>query len=80
MSLFRSSFSIRKTKSRTAVSRSPLKYPAEELAREFGTQYQTIDARIGNQKVVFDAVQGEWLLGKLFSSCKSVVWSRCLSI
>ena len=64
MSLFRSSFSIRKTKARPAVSRSPLKYPAEELAREFGTQYQTIDARIGNQRVVFDATQGEWLLGK----------------
>ncbi|CAF0871116.1 unnamed protein product [Adineta steineri] len=61
MSFLRSSFSIRKTKPRKAVSRSPLKLPAEELARELGPQYQTIDARIGNQKMVFDITQGDWV-------------------
>ena len=65
MSFLRSSFSIRKTKPRKAVSRSPLKLPSEELAREFGPQYQTIDARIGDQKVTFDIAQGDWIVGKI---------------
>lgn len=64
MSFLRSSFTIRKTKPRKAVSRSPLKLPAEELARELGPQYQAIDARIGNQKMAFDIAHGEWLAGK----------------
>jgi hypothetical protein len=64
MSFFRNSFSIRKTKPRKAVSRSPLKLPSEDLARELGPQYQTIDARIGNQKMAFDIVQGDWIAGK----------------
>lgn len=65
MSFLRSSFSIRKTKPRKAVSRSPLKLPAEELARELGPQYQTIDARIGNQRMAFDIAHGDWLAGNL---------------
>ncbi len=64
MSFLRSSFSIRKTKPRQAVSRSPLKLAAEDLARELGPQIQTIDARIGNQKMTFDAAQGYWAAGK----------------
>jgi hypothetical protein len=64
MSFFRSSFSIRKTKPRKAVSRSPLKLPAEDLARELGPQVTTIDARIGNQKMAFDAAQGDWIAGE----------------
>ena len=64
MSFLRSSFSIRKTKNRKAVSRSPLKLAAEDLARELGSQVQTIDARIGNQKMAFDAAHGEWLAGR----------------
>ncbi|CAF0886266.1 unnamed protein product [Rotaria sp. Silwood1] len=57
---FRSSFSIHKTKPRRLTSRSPLKLPAEEMARELGTHYQTIDARIGNQKITYDIAQGGW--------------------
>ena len=64
MSFLRSSFSFRKTNPRKAVSRSPLQFPADELARELGPQYQTIDARIGDQKVVFDIAQGEWIAGQ----------------
>ncbi len=60
---FRNSFSIHKTKPRKFVSRSPLKLPAEELARELGPQYQTIDTRIGNQKMVYDTIQGNWIPG-----------------
>ena len=64
---FQSSFSIRKTKPRKFVSRSPLKLAAEELARELGPRYQTIDARIGHQKMVYDIAQGEWLSGSFLS-------------
>ncbi|UJR21154.1 hypothetical protein I4U23_024253 [Adineta vaga] len=60
---FRSSFAVRRTKPRKAVSRSPLKLPAEELARELGPRYQTIDARIGNQRLVYDILQGVWTSG-----------------
>jgi len=63
MSFLRSSFSIRKTKPRKSVSRSPLKLQADDLAREFGPQYQTIDARIGDQKLAFDKAQGDWIVG-----------------
>lgn len=61
----RSSFSIRKTKPRQHVSRSPLQLPAEELAREFGSQFQTINARIGNQKMTYVIAQGYWMAGKI---------------
>jgi hypothetical protein len=64
---FRNSFSIRKTKPRKFVSRSPLKLPAEELAHELGPRYQTIDARIGHQKLVYDFEQGEWTFGSFVS-------------
>jgi len=60
---FRNSFSINKTKPRKFVSRSPLKLPAEELARELGPRYQIIDARIGNQKMTYDIAQGNWIAG-----------------
>jgi hypothetical protein len=66
MSFLRSSFSIRKTKPRKVVSRSPLKLPAEDLARELGSQLTTIDARIGNQKMAFDTTQGDWVAGGFF--------------
>jgi hypothetical protein len=60
---FRSPFSIHRTKPRKFVSRSPLKLPAEELARELGPQYQIIDARIGNQKLTYDIAHGNWIPG-----------------
>jgi hypothetical protein len=68
MSFLRSSFSINKTKPRKCISRSPLKLPAAELAREFGPQYQTIDAVIGNQKVSYDVAQADWTLGIVYNS------------
>ncbi|CAF1608538.1 unnamed protein product [Rotaria magnacalcarata] len=71
MSFLRSSFSIRKTKPRPAVSRSPLKLPAEELARELGPQYQTIDVRIGTQKLAFDIEHGDWIADGIVSTAVS---------
>lgn len=67
MSFLRSSFSIRKTKGRKVVSRSPLKLAAEDLSRELGPQIQTIDARVGDQKMAFDPIRGEWHAGTLTS-------------
>jgi hypothetical protein len=63
---FRNLFSFRKTKPRKFVSRSPLKLPALELAREFGSQYQTIDACIGNQKMTYNIAQADWMPGHFF--------------
>ena len=63
---FRSSFSISKSKPRKLVSRSPLKLPAEELARELGPRYQTIDARIGNQTMTYDTERGNWISSKIY--------------
>ncbi|CAF3955034.1 unnamed protein product [Rotaria magnacalcarata] len=63
MSRYGSSFSIHKSKARQFASRSPLKLPAAELARELGTQYQTIDARIGDQKMTYNTEQGYWQSG-----------------
>ena len=80
MSFLRSSFSIRKTKPRKAVSRSPLKLPAEDLARELGPHYQTIDARIGNQKMAFDTIQGDWVAGKYSLNYKIVAMFFIVSI
>jgi hypothetical protein len=74
---FRSSFSIHKTKPRKFVSRSPLKLPAEELARELGPQYHTIDACIGNQKMRYDIAQGNWISGNfqsIYLTCIFVIF------
>ena len=69
MSLCGSSFSIHKSKARQFVSRSPLKLPAAELARELGTQLQTIDARIGDQTMIYNAEQGYWQSGNDSLNC-----------
>ncbi|CAF1407147.1 unnamed protein product [Adineta ricciae] len=61
---FSSSFSFRKSKPRKSISRSPLKLPAEELARELGPRYQSIDVRIGNQKFIYDISQAGWTSGE----------------
>ncbi len=71
-------FIIHKTKPRKAISRSPLKLPGEVLAREFGPRYQTIDVRIGNQRMVLDIAQGTWILGN-FQSTKHILFSLLLS-
>lgn len=69
MSFLRSSFSIRKTKPRKVISRSPLKLPAEELARELGPTYQNIDVRIGNQRLALDMQHGDWKAGNTLFLC-----------
>lgn len=61
---FGGQFAIRKTKPRKAPSRSPLHFTAEELAHELGPRYQTIDARIGNQRLVYDIEQSRWTAGE----------------
>ncbi|CAF0851752.1 unnamed protein product [Didymodactylos carnosus] len=66
-----SSFSIRKTKPRKFISRSPIKLPAEEFAR---LQYTNIDARIGNQKLGYNTELGEWQSeGTVGTSSREVV-------
>ena len=60
---FRSPFSIRKTKPRKLHSESKFNRTAEELAREFGPQYQIIDAHIGNQSMTYSTEQGHWISG-----------------
>lgn len=62
--MFRTSFSFRKTKDRAAVTRKTLNFNAEELARELGPRVQTIDAKIGNEKMTFDVARGEWIAGE----------------
>ncbi|CAF1243453.1 unnamed protein product [Rotaria sordida] len=59
----RNPFTIHKTKPRRFPSRSPLKLLAEEMRRELGIQYQTIDARIGNERMTYDIAQGGWTSG-----------------
>ncbi|CAF0927865.1 unnamed protein product [Rotaria sp. Silwood1] len=71
MAFCRNSFAIRKTKPRKAVSRSPLKLPADELARELGPQYQAIDVRVGNQKLAYDISQGDWMADGIVSTVVS---------
>jgi len=58
-------FLFRKTEPRKLMSRSPLKFTAEENARELGPIYQTIDIRIGNQRLILDITQGVWIPGNV---------------
>ena len=67
MSFFRSSFSFRRTTHRRAISQSPLQLSAEERVREFAAPYQTIDAYIGNQNMIYDPTHGDWMSGNLSS-------------
>ncbi|UJR25138.1 hypothetical protein I4U23_006497 [Adineta vaga] len=60
MSFFSNQFTIKKTKPRKYVSRSPLKLPADEMARELGPQYGDIDVRIADKKIAFDREDGDW--------------------
>lgn len=69
----RNPFSIQKAKPRKAVSRSPLKLHAEDLARELGPQYQVIDALVGNQRVAYDTTHASWVSGNL-SEIYSIVY------
>ncbi|CAF0904804.1 unnamed protein product [Didymodactylos carnosus] len=71
MSFLRNSFSIKKTKPRKHVSRNPQKLQAEEMARELGTVYGVIDVKIADQKIIFDAENGDWQTGGAISSGQS---------
>jgi hypothetical protein len=73
------SFTIRKTKPRKVISRSPLKFSAENLARELGPIYQTVDVRIGTQRMTLDTTRGGWTLGN-FESIYFIVYSFFLSL
>ena len=66
MSMLRSSFSMKQTKPRQASSRSAAKFTVEELVREFGPQSQSIDARVGDQRLVYDISQAEWTSGSTY--------------
>ena len=65
MSCLRSAFSFKKTKPRKFVSRSPLKLPADELARELGPKYEVIDVKVADRKIVFDIEHGDWDTGRI---------------
>lgn len=60
MSFLSNPFSIKKTPARKAVSRSPLKLPADEMFRELGPKFETIDVRVADRKIAFDIPNGEW--------------------
>jgi hypothetical protein len=59
----KTSFTTSKSTPRKMMSHSPFKYSAEDLARELGPNYQTVDVRIGNQRMILDTIQGGWVLG-----------------
>jgi hypothetical protein len=63
MSFFSNPFSIKKTKPRKYVSRSPLKLPADEMYRELGPKCETIDVRVADRKIIFDVENGDWNTG-----------------
>jgi hypothetical protein len=63
MSLFRNTFSVKKTKPRKHVSRSPLKLPADEMYRELGPKCEVIDVRVADRKIAFDIENGDWHTG-----------------
>lgn len=56
-------FFISKTRPRKALSHSPFKLFGDSVSHELGPYYQTIDLRIGNQRMKLDTTQGCWTLG-----------------
>lgn len=58
-------FSIKKTKPRKYVSRSPLKLPADEMFRELGPKCEVIDVKVADKKIVFDIPNGDWNTGMI---------------
>jgi hypothetical protein len=65
MSFFSNPFSIKKTKPRKHVSRSPLKLPADEMYRELGPKCEAIDVRVADRKIIFDIANGDWNTGMI---------------
>lgn len=63
MSFLSNPFSIKKSKPRKHVSRSPLKLPADEMFRELGPKCEIIDVRVADRKIVFDIPNGDWNTG-----------------
>jgi hypothetical protein len=63
MSFFSNPFSIKKTKPRKYVSRSPLKLPADEMYRELGPKCEIIDVKVADRKIIFDIANGDWNTG-----------------
>ena len=63
MSLFSSNFTFKRTKSRKAVSKTPLKLTAEEIARDLGPRCNEIDVRIADRKIHYDLRHGGWNTG-----------------
>lgn len=66
MSFLSNPFSIKKTKPRQQVSRSPLKLPADEMFRELGPKCDQIDIRIAERRILFDKEYGDWNTGMIF--------------
>lgn len=66
MSFLFNPFSIKKTKPRQQVSRSPLKLPADEMFRELGPKCDQIDIRIAERRILFDKEYGDWNTGMIF--------------
>jgi hypothetical protein len=62
----RNLFIAPRTKPRKAMSRSPLKLSPEETARDFGPKCQTVDVRIGDERMILDIEQGGWKFGISF--------------
>jgi hypothetical protein len=67
MSFFSNPFSIKKSKPRKHVSRSPLKLPSDEMFRELGPKCENIDVRVADRKIIFDIENGDWNTGMIES-------------
>lgn len=61
----KNAFFISKARPRKVLSRSPFSLFDEGLSRELGPHYQTVDVRIGNQRMILDIAQGRWIPGNL---------------
>ena len=58
-------FLTKRAKLRKSTSRSPLKFSAQELARELGSTYQKIDVHLGDIRLILDLLDGVWKLGNI---------------
>ncbi|CAF1462753.1 unnamed protein product [Rotaria magnacalcarata] len=60
MPFCKSAFSFNRTKPRKHVSRSSVKLPADQLYRDLGPNYEVIDVKVADKKIVFDIENGYW--------------------
>jgi hypothetical protein len=63
MSFCKSAFSVKKTKARKHVSRSPLKLSADEAFRDLGPKCEVINVKIADRKIFLDIENGDWNTG-----------------